>query len=109
MPLEAHKTGKIPLREAFPESLSAWRRKDPIEVGSGSTQLSNPAFWTGLIDAAELESEQKRIAKEDGVKIRDSEHLCYYREFLKQFPKVWQHTVLALLHDLNSQEYAAEA
>lgn len=84
---EAHRTGKIPLREAFPESFSAWRRKDPIEVGSGSTELSTPTFWTDLIAADELESEKKLIA-EDGITIRDSEHLWYYREFLKQFPQV---------------------
>eukprot|EP00122_Pirum_gemmata_P008013 Pgem_evm1s7374 len=39
-----HVTGKIPLREAFPESISAWRRKDPIEVGSGSRRLSVDYF-----------------------------------------------------------------
>lgn len=89
MALETHKTGKIPLREAFPESFSAWRRKDPIEVGSGSTELSQPGFWTDLIGAEELESEKLRVAKDDAVTIRDSEHLWYYREFLKQFPEVW--------------------
>ena len=88
MELETHKTGKIPLREAFPESFSAWRRKDPIEVGSGSTELSRPTFWTDLISSEELEGEQKRILEQDAVEIRDSEHLWYYREFLKQFPGV---------------------
>lgn len=86
--LETHKTGKIPLREAFPESFSAWRRKDPIEIGSGSTELSRAGFWTELISTAELEAEKQRIATDEGVTIRDSEHLWYYREFLRQFPEV---------------------
>jgi hypothetical protein len=85
---ELHKTGKIPLREAFPESFSAWRRKDPIEVGSGSSELSSSAFWTDLISSEELEKEQELISREDGVVIRDSEHLWYYREFLRQFERV---------------------
>lgn len=89
MELELHKTGKIPLREAFPESFSAWRRKDPIEIGSGSTELSRPTFWTDLISTEELEGEKKRILEQESVTIRDSEHLWYYREFLRQFPGVW--------------------
>eukprot|EP00127_Corallochytrium_limacisporum_P006424 Clim_evm14s227 gene=Clim_evmTU14s227 len=44
-----HVTGKIPLREAFPKSPSRWRRKDPIELGSGSRVLSQAAYWDELV------------------------------------------------------------
>jgi hypothetical protein len=81
-------TGKLPLRRAFADvALSAWRRKDPIEVGSGSTRLGQDSFWAEQVPAAELSQEQERIKGEEGVAIRNAEHLVYYREFKRQFPE----------------------
>lgn len=83
-----HVTGKLPLRHAFQDvALSAWRRKDPIEVGSGSTRLSQDSFWAGLVSPEHLAEEQARIAQEDRVVIRDAEHLVYYREFMRLYPE----------------------
>ena len=39
-----------------------------------------------IICAEELAGEKERILKDDGVVIRDEEHLMYYREFLRAFP-----------------------
>lgn len=71
--------GKVLLRLAFPETTSAWRRKDPIEVGSGSARL--PMFFQERIAPETLEAEKERIAREDRIEIRDAEHLAYYRNF----------------------------
>ncbi|GMH45120.1 hypothetical protein BSKO_13077 [Bryopsis sp. KO-2023] len=78
-PRELHQTGKLCLREAFPESLAAWRRKDPIEVGSGSTLLSKPGFW----EAKDVDIPDANQAK---VVIRDKEHATYFKAFLRCFP-----------------------
>lgn len=81
--------GKLPLRWAFPEAPSAWRRKDPIEVGSGSTILGmdKGAWFNSKVADVDFLEETKRIALEDGVKIRNPEHLFYYRRFLEVYPK----------------------
>lgn len=80
-------TGKVVLREAFADSVSAWRRKDPIEVGSGSTLLgkNNGEYFNGKLDR--YDEEEKRIKVEDGITIRSPEHLFYYNRFLQVFPK----------------------
>jgi asparagine synthase (glutamine-hydrolysing) len=76
--------GKWVLRWAFPECESRWRRKDPIEVGSGSTRL--PAWFAERTSAKRLAEEQERILNEDRVEIRDAEHLAYYQAFRRQLP-----------------------
>jgi asparagine synthase (glutamine-hydrolysing) len=77
--------GKWVLRWAFPECSSRWRRKDPIEVGSGATRL--PQWFGERTSAAFLSAEQARIRREDRVEIRDAEHLAYYRAFRRTFPE----------------------
>ena len=42
VPVEATE-GKLCLRTAFPDSPSAWRRKDPLQRGSGTFVLDSPA------------------------------------------------------------------
>jgi asparagine synthase (glutamine-hydrolysing) len=76
-------TGKLLLRFAFPEVPEAWRRKDPIEVGSGSNRL--PAFFQEQAAPETLAEARRRIRREDGVVIRDAEHLAYYRVFKEVF------------------------
>lgn len=92
-----HITGKVCLRTAFPDSPSAHRRKDPIEMGSGATSLNvskggadffgsmmlMPPTLEGLLL---FETERDLIFEEQGVVIKDLEHLFYYREFLRCFP-----------------------
>ncbi len=75
--------GKIALREAFPETSSCWRRKDPIEVGSGTHAL--PEFFRSRTSPEHLEREIQRIREDDRVTIRDAEHLAYYRAFREVF------------------------
>jgi len=77
--------GKYLLRLAFPDLENRWRRKDPIEVGSGATRL--PAYWAARIPADELAREQARVRRGEGVEIRDAEHLAYYRVFEEVFGK----------------------
>ncbi|KAF9984655.1 hypothetical protein BGZ65_012954 [Modicella reniformis] len=76
--------GKFILREAFEnEAFSAWRKKEPIEVGSGTTVL--PKLFQESMNPDELKKEQDRILVENGIKIRDAEHLQYFRVFKKVF------------------------
>lgn len=76
------KWGKWIVRKAFegdlPEEI-AWRRKDPIEVGSGTTTL--PSFFNLRIHDSEFEDKQKKYLEEDKVAIRDKEQLFYYEVY----------------------------
>ncbi|KAF9583320.1 hypothetical protein BGW38_009754 [Lunasporangiospora selenospora] len=76
--------GKFILREAFEEvAFSAWRKKEPIEVGSGTTVL--PKLFQESMTPETLKAEQDRIFEQDGIKIRDVEHLQFYKVFKKVF------------------------
>ncbi|GJJ73049.1 asparagine synthase (glutamine-hydrolysing) [Entomortierella parvispora] len=76
--------GKFILREAFQEeAFSAWRKKEPIEVGSGTTVL--PQLFQESMSPEDLKAEQDRIMKEEGIEIRDVEHLQYFKVFKKVF------------------------
>ena len=75
--------GKYLLRLAFPEVPNRWRRKDPIEVGSGSAALRS--FFEREIPPHEFERERARVLQEDGVRLRGPEHLAYYRVFRQEF------------------------
>ena len=76
-------TGKLLLRLAFPEVPAVWRRKDPIEVGSGSTRL--PKYFQERTSAPAFAEAKRKVRREDGVVIRDPEHLAYYRVFQEVF------------------------
>jgi asparagine synthase (glutamine-hydrolysing) len=78
--------GKWVLRWAFPECESRWRRKDPIEVGSGSTRL--PTWFAERTPPDQLAVQQARILREDRVEIRDAEHLAYFRAFRRVCPDI---------------------
>lgn len=75
--------GKFLLRLAFPEVENRWRRKDPIEVGSGSTSL--PAYFRARADPSEFARERREVRRTSGVAIRDPEQLAYYRVFREVF------------------------
>jgi asparagine synthase (glutamine-hydrolysing) len=83
---EGATVGKWVLRWAFPECPSRWRRKDPIEEGSGSTRL--PGWFAERTPTESLVREQKRILQEDRVQIRDAEHLAYYQAFRRVYPDI---------------------
>lgn len=77
--------GKAPLREAFRGLLPErhrLRRKDPIEVGSGATKLR--AYCTERV-GQQYDAEAARVLAHDGVRIRDAEHLAYYRIYRDVF------------------------
>jgi len=83
--------GKIPLRHAFPRTTSAWRTKDPIEVGCGSTQLGSRP-WLGReghfdcwLDDQEFAKHVVLAKEEYDVEIRDREHLAYFQVFMEVF------------------------
>ncbi|GFR41426.1 hypothetical protein Agub_g2113, partial [Astrephomene gubernaculifera] len=78
--------GKIPLRELFPTVTSCMRRKDPIEVGCGTTALSRPGYFDAHISDEQFAAESAYIARHHKVDIRDKEHLYYYRVFRETFP-----------------------
>lgn len=74
--------GKWILRKAFEGNLPreiAWRVKTPIEHGSGTTTL--PSLFGRRISDADFEEKRRRHLSEDGVTIRDKEHLFYYEVY----------------------------
>jgi len=79
----AHACGKVVLREAY-DTIASWRRKDPIEVGSGVTVISHDAYWADLISDAELH-EAKAEALARGFVLKDKEHLANFRAFEQAF------------------------
>jgi asparagine synthase (glutamine-hydrolysing) len=81
---EDKKWGKFVLRKAFAKELGTivWRTKMALEQGSGFEQISNKFYR--LIDDEEFAKESKIVAHEK-VKVRDKEHLYYYRIYKSLF------------------------
>ena len=79
--------GKYILRKSFEDLLPpeiAWRRKEPIEYGSGSTKLHE--IINGMVTDGEFQS----AGKEVDIKFINKEHFFYWRiynEFVGQIPK----------------------
>ena len=78
-----HACGKVVLREAY-ETLSSWRRKDPIEVGSGITVISKPEYWAEITSDADFE-DARAAAATRGFVLKDKEHLANFRAFVQIF------------------------
>lgn len=86
-------TGKLPLRRAFPELLSSSRRKDPQEVGCGTTLLGaapwatppRPGYFDSRIKDEEFDLEKERVLAAYAVTLRDKEHLAYFLVFEEVF------------------------
>lgn len=78
-----HQTGKLCLREAY-DTISSWRRKDPIEVGSGITIIGHDAFWADLISDDELAQATADLAAR-GFVLKNKEHLANFRAFEAAF------------------------
>ncbi|OWZ07843.1 hypothetical protein PHMEG_00019704, partial [Phytophthora megakarya] len=76
--------GKLILRQAFPESFSQWRAKEPIEAGSGTTRLRLGYFDSNWTDE-EFAEQQRVVFREHSVYIRDREHLYFFQAFLRAF------------------------
>ncbi|RLN94854.1 hypothetical protein BBJ28_00009086 [Nothophytophthora sp. Chile5] len=76
--------GKLILRQAFPESFSQWRAKEPIEAGSGTTRLRLGYFDSHWTDE-EFGEQQREVFRAHGVYIRDREHLFFFQAFVGAF------------------------
>ncbi|GMF37705.1 unnamed protein product [Phytophthora fragariaefolia] len=76
--------GKLILRQAFPESFSQWRAKEPIEAGSGTTRLRLGYFDSHWTDE-EFAEQQRTVFQGHAVYIRDREHLYFFWAFLNSF------------------------
>ena len=73
-----HQTGKVCLRLAFPESPSSYRRKDPIELGSGCSQSNLFEYFSNTMSTEDFKDKKDSIYLNDGVVLKDIEHLYYY-------------------------------
>ena len=78
-----HTTGKIILREAY-QTVSSWRRKDPIEVGSGATVIGHDHYWKNYISDQDFQLEVAKLQPR-GYHIQKKEQLVNFREFEKCF------------------------
>jgi len=78
------KWGKFILRKAFANELGSnvWRNKMALEQGSGFDQISSK--FQKVIDDEEFARESKILTNEK-VKVRDKEHLYYYRIYRSIF------------------------
>ncbi|KAJ1724421.1 hypothetical protein LPJ53_001321 [Coemansia erecta] len=71
--------GKLVLRKAFPEVISAARKKEPIECGSGTTVL--PKLAELLVSDSTFQQEKREALEKYDLVVRDKEHLLYFRRF----------------------------
>jgi len=78
-----HITGKLILREAY-DTVASWRRKDPIEVGSGLTVIGHDPYWADIISDEEFEEEVAEWIMR-GFVIHNKEHLANFRAFWGYF------------------------
>ena len=66
------------------ETIASWRRKDPIEVGSGITVIGHDPFWADTISDSEF-AEAKAVLAVRGFDIKGKEHLANFRAFEAEF------------------------
>jgi asparagine synthase (glutamine-hydrolysing) len=78
-----HMTGKLILREAY-ETVSSWRRKDPIEIGSGVTVIGHDPYWADIVSDDEFKTDTAALL-ERGYVIKSKEDLTNFRVFEKTF------------------------
>jgi len=80
------KFGKWVLRKAFENDLPPsviWRKKVPIQDGSGTVSLTN--LFNSIITDEVFEEKTKKIKSEDSVTIRTKESLHYYELYKENF------------------------
>lgn len=83
---DGKKHGKAILRRALEGDISQnllWREKCPVEFGSGTTGLT--AFLSVRQSDQDFKKESEIFLRADGIKIRDKEHLYYYKLYRSQF------------------------
>lgn len=84
VPFDGAVHGKLVLRQAFPESFSQWRAKEPIEQGSGTTAL-RMGFFDDRWSKIQFEELQREIFQKHRLFVRDNEHLFFFQAFLQAF------------------------
>ena len=78
--------GKWILRKTFEEFIPkqiAWRRKSPMQEGSGTAGLTD--LFNSVIGEEKFVEKKLTVEKEDGVVIRSRESMHYYEIFKKLF------------------------
>ncbi|KAJ1943832.1 hypothetical protein EC988_006136 [Linderina pennispora] len=76
---QGHVHGKLVLRQAFPEVVSAARVKEPIEVGCGTAVM--PGFIAQRISDGQFAEEAREALEKYDIVVRDKERLAYFRTF----------------------------
>lgn len=79
-----HTAGKIVLREAF-ETCASWRRKDPIEVGSGATVISKDEYWSEELSDGDYQREKERLLTNEGIVIQSKEYMINLWAYIQAF------------------------
>ncbi len=80
------KYGKWILRKTFEKKIPsqiAWRKKSPMQEGSGTKGLTN--FFDTVITNQNFVEKKKKIEQETGIKIRTKESLYYFEIFIENF------------------------
>jgi asparagine synthase (glutamine-hydrolysing) len=80
--------GKFFLRKCYENILGkeiVWRKKMALQDGSGVSMLENHIKNNLLADDNEYCKEIERVKSEEGVQIRNKEHLYYYKLYRKFF------------------------
>lgn len=85
VPLDGAVHGKLVLRQAFPESFSQWRAKQPIEEGAGTTALRMGGYFDARWSQEAFEQRQREVFRAHRVFVRDAEHLFFFEAFLGAF------------------------
>lgn len=78
-----HITGKLLLRDSY-DTVASWRRKDPIEVGSGVTVIGHDKYWKDIVSDEELKDASEQLLKH-GFVIKSKEYLVNFRVFDELF------------------------
>ena len=76
--------GKWILRKAFENNIPqqiVWRRKSPMQDGSGTAGLTE--FFNAIISDDIFEEKKKNMQNSDGITIRTKESMYYYEKFRK--------------------------
>lgn len=91
---QEHTTGKLILREAY-QTPASFRRKDPIEVGSGITVIGHDDYWKDIVSDEEYERECASLEKRGfDIRSKGKEYLVNFRVFETTFARenseVWE-------------------
>jgi asparagine synthase (glutamine-hydrolysing) len=78
-----HLTGKLLLRQAY-NTVASWRRKDPIEVGSGVTVIGHDDFWKLHLSDDDFQSAIIDLQSR-GFDITSKENVVNFRVFEECF------------------------